>query len=183
MTNGTRNGIVLKYSENESAVKWNIQVGTKTVVESLLAPADQAYDFFNGRDPVDVVLASLVNVVDRLKKEQGEDVASWRIPAAPMAFINQNFLKIPQAGVNEAFSLTPAMNRGTENNMTVFKDGKPIAWDVTPPGQSGFVAKDGSTGPHYKDQVKMYQEFGKKRTYLFADEVDENKVDEVVLTY
>lgn len=161
----------------------NIQVGTKTVVESLLAASKQQYDFFNGKDPVDVTLAALSKAVETIKKNQGEDVTKWRMPAAPMAFINQNFLKIPQAGADEAFSLTPAMNRGTENNMVVFKNGKPTAWEVTPPGQSGFISKDGTTSPHYKDQVKMYTEFGKKRTYLFADEVEKNKKEEVVLTY
>ena len=113
--------------------------------------------------------------------------ALWSTPILrPMQAVHcwdTNFLKIPQALANEAFSLTPAMNRGTENNMTVFKDGMPIGWEVTPPGQSGFVARDGSTGPHYRDQVEMYEEFGRKRTYLLADDVEENKVDAVVLRY
>ena len=167
--------------EKPMSSSMNLQVGTKTVVESLLA--SQEYDFFNGQEPVDVVLAALSTAVDQLKKEQEENIEAWRIPAAPMAFINENFLKIPQALEGEAFNLTPAMNRGTENNLTVFKDGQPTAWEVTPPGQSGFVAKDGTPDRHYKDQVEMYEVYGRKRTYLFEGDVQKNMSDKVVLNY
>ena len=167
--------------EKPMSSSMNLQVGTKTVVESLLA--SQEYDFFNGQEPVDVVLAALSTAVDQLKKEQKENIEAWRIPAAPMAFINENFLKIPQAAEGEAFNLIPAMNRGTENNLTVFKDGQPTAWEVTPPGQSGFVAKDGTPDRHYKDQVEMYEVYGRKRTYLFEGDVQKNMSDKVVLNY
>ncbi|MCT7655519.1 hypothetical protein MBH78_14330 [Oceanimonas sp. NS1] len=40
-----------------------------------------------------------------------------------------------------------AMNRGTENNMTVFAGGKASAWEVAAPGQSGFIAPDGTLSP------------------------------------
>jgi penicillin G amidase len=160
----------------------NIQIGTKAIVESLLAPADQEYDFFNGEDPESVALRALAAAVSELQKTYGTDMADWRIPSAPMAFVAENFMQIPQASIEEATKLTPGMNRGTENNMTIFKDGKPVGWEVTPPGQSGFVAADGTADKHYMDQMDMYAGFGKKRTYLFLEDVDANKAEEVVLT-
>ena len=41
------------------------------------------------------------------------------------------------------------MNRGTENDMIRFRDGKVSFCAVTPPGQSGFIAPDGTKSPHY----------------------------------
>jgi penicillin amidase len=57
-----------------------------------------------------------------------------------------------------------------------------VGWEVTPPGQSGFVASDGTPDPHYMDQLGMYETFGKKRTWLFPEDVEANKADEVTLT-
>ena len=160
----------------------NLQIGTKAIAESLLAPADQKFDFFNGESPESITLKALTAAVHELEKTYGNDTADWRIPAAPMGFVAENFMQIPQASKEEATKLTPGMNRGTENNLTVFKDGKPAGWEVTPPGQSGFVAADGRADKHYMDQLDMYAGFDKKRTYLFPEDVDANKVDEVTLT-
>jgi penicillin amidase len=161
----------------------NLGVGTKTVAECLLDPQGQAYDLLNGKKPEEAVLAALQATVKALEEAHGKEMAAWRIPAAPVAFITKNFMAVPQAAEAEAEALTPAMNRGTENNMTVFRKGRPIGWEVTPPGQSGFVGPDGNPDPHYKDQLGMYETFGKKRTWLFPEDVDANKADEVTLTY
>jgi penicillin amidase len=32
-------------------------------------------------------------------------------------------------------------------------------YEVTPPGQSGFVAPDGTRSPHYDDQLDMFIDF------------------------
>ncbi len=161
----------------------NLQVGTKAVVEALLDPEGQAYDFFNGKEPEEVVLAALKAAVEALEAEHGTDMNSWRLPTAPMAFVAKNFMQIPQASEHETMSLSPAMNRGTENNLVVFRNGKPVGWEVTPPGQSGFVSSGGVRDPHYQNQMKMYANYAKKRTYLFPEDVEANKVDEVTLTY
>ncbi len=119
------------------------------------------FDFFNGVPPESVTLKALTAGIDELEKTYGNDMADWRIPAAPMGFVAENFMQIPQASKKEATQLTPAMNRGTENNLTVFKDGKPVGWEVTPPGQSGFVAADGTADKHCMDQMDMYAGFDK----------------------
>ena len=64
-----------------------------------------------------------------------------------------------------------------------FTDKGIISWEVTPPGQSGFIAPDGTKSPHYDDQLKMYETFGKKRMWLTEEDVEKNKTSEVVLKY
>jgi penicillin amidase len=67
------------------------------------------------------------------------------------------------------------MNRGTENDLIVFgaKDAhsKVAAYDVAAPGESGFVAPDGTPSPQYADQVEMYATFGRKPMRLEATDV------------
>jgi len=65
----------------------NLQIGTKAIAESLLAPADQKFDFFNGEPPESVALKALTAALNELEKTYGNDMADWRIPAAPMGFV------------------------------------------------------------------------------------------------
>ena len=74
-------------------------------------------------------------------------------------------------------------NRGTENNLMVMREGAIEAWEVAPPGQSGFVAPDGSTNSHYSDQLEMYVNFGKKRMWFYDSDVEANTVSETVIRY
>jgi len=56
-------------------------------------------------------------------------------------------------------------------------------WEVTPPGQNGFVSPSGKRSPHYDDQLEMYQEFGRKRMWFYAGDIEENKSSEEVINY
>ena len=66
------------------------------------------------------------------------------------------------------------MNRGTENNMTVFAPAGVRAVDVIAPGQSGFIAPDGTPSQHARDQLDLYVRFGSKPVWFTADEVARN---------
>jgi penicillin amidase len=55
--------------------------------------------------------------------------------------------------------------------------------EVAPPGQCGFIAPDGAKSPHYDDQLKMYETFGRKRMWITKEDVEKNKASEVVLVY
>lgn len=68
----------------------------------------------------------------------------------------------PQAGEKEALFTCVAMNRGTENNMTVLDQRGANSWDVVAPGQDGFAAPDGSVGPHCRDRMDLYDQFKHK---------------------
>jgi len=92
-------------------------------------------------------------------------------------------LGIPQANPDESLVLNPGMNRGTENNMTIFTSEGIIAYEVAPPGQSGFISIDGTQSEHYRDQVSLYQNFGRKRVWFYAGDVERNKKSETELRY
>ena len=74
-------------------------------------------------------------------------------------------------------------NRGTENNMIVMQRDAIVAWEVAPPGQNAFIGPDGNRSGHYADQFEMYHQFGRKRVWFYAADVESNKQSETILTY
>ncbi|WP_088158754.1 penicillin G acylase [Achromobacter xylosoxidans] len=164
----------------------NLTVGVKVLFNALAgrdAGVPQQYDFFNGQRPQDVTLAALDDALAALQKAYGQDPASWRIPAPPMVFAPKNFLGVPQADDKAVLSFPATQNRGTENNMTVF-DGRGVrAVDVVAPGQSGFVAPDGTPSVHTRDQFDLYTGFGNKRVWFTDAEVRANAKSVETLRY
>ncbi|MFY0476662.1 penicillin G acylase [Achromobacter marplatensis] len=164
----------------------NLTVGVKVLFNALAGPSagvPQQYDFFNGRRPEAVSLAALDEAVAVLQKAYGQDPAAWRIPAPPMVFAPKNFLGVPQADSKAVLSYPATQNRGTENNMTVF-DGRGVrAVDVVAPGQSGFVAPDGTPSVHAGDQFDLYNRFGHKRVWFTDAEVRANAKSVETLRY
>jgi penicillin G amidase len=154
----------------------NLGIGTKVLVESLEEPEAQKFDFFNGDDPKNIIRAALEEAIAQLETTYGGDLENWRVPVATMTFSYLSFFGIPQAGSDESIVLSPLMNRGTQNNMVVFGDkgSKIAAYEVTPPGQSGFIAPDGTNADHYGDQVDLYSDFGRKGVWLDKKDVDNN---------
>ena len=137
----------------------------------------QAYDFFNGADPFAVVLAALEKARQALAEEYGsDDVAAWRAPLDPHVFETKNYLGIPQGGAEKTLAVGTAMNRGTENDMIRFRDGKVTFCAVTPPGQSGFIAPDGTKSPHYEDQLQLYADFGCRPQAFYREDVEQSAV-------
>ena len=155
----------------------NVQLGTKILYHALLG-ADSTvpndYDFFNGEDPLEVVLRTLSQTISELAVEYGSDnMDSWLQPVVPQKFFVLNFAGIPQASQNEELSLPVNMNRGTENHMVVLKPMGFKGYDVCPPGESGFVAPDGTPDQHYDDQMDMYRDFGSKpMLFHFSDVIN-----------
>lgn len=164
----------------------NLTVGVKALFNALAgrdSGVPQKYDFFNGQRPQDVSLAALDDALAALQKAYGQDPASWRIPAPPMVFAPKNFLGVPQADDKAVLSFPATQNRGTENNMTVF-DGQGVrAVDVVAPGQSGFVAPDGTPSAHTRDQFDLYTSFGNKRVWFTDAEVRANAKSVETLRY
>lgn len=143
----------------------------------------QAYDFFNGRNPDDVILAALEKTRLALSKEFGSDnVADWRMRLDQHVFETKNYLGIPQAGADEAIAIGTFMNRGTQSDMIRFDQGQVSVCAVTPPGQSGFIAADGSKGPHYDDQLKLYEDFACRKQAFYPDDVERAAVSRRTIT-
>jgi penicillin amidase len=133
----------------------------------------QTYDFFNGADPEAVVLAALEATRVALAQEYGSaDVGTWRMPLDQHVFETANYLGIPQASADEGLAIGTSMNRGTENDMIRFDAGRVSFCAVTPPGQSGFIAPDGTRSPHYADQLALYEDFGCRDQAFYREDVE-----------
>lgn len=136
-------------------------MGAKILYEALQgtrSPVPQAVDIFGGKSQDEVVRNALQEAWQQLSQRYGTQSASWKTPAMPLTFRANNFFGVPQANVDEAVHQAEYQKRGTENDMIVFgAQGEEVqAWDVVAPGQSGFVAPDGTPAKHYRDQLEMY---------------------------
>ncbi len=181
------------YPTPESPVRAsiNVQPGVKALLQALLAAegkdqegVQQDYDFLNGKSLNKLVLTSFTEAIAQVKTKYGNNPAKWKLPVVPMHFFTNNFLGVPQAGKDEAKQTHIAMNRGTENNLVVFSGKHNVsAYEVVAPGQSGFIAPDGTPSKHYQDQLSLYENFDYKQTWFNAKDVSANaKSVEVINT-
>jgi penicillin amidase len=183
LSTGTAYGTPLK----PTAAGLNISVGNKLLFEILNAEQkalEPGYDFLNGRTAQDIWIEALEAARIDLEQKYGPDIKNWLLPVPATRFNDTNFLKTPQALSREERDDMPDMNRGTENNMTVFSGAEtPIGYEIVAPGQSGFIAPDGTKSPHYEDQYELFRSHGKKRTWLSIEDVDANTTSTVTLSY
>jgi len=165
----------------------NVQTGTKILYHALLGSESSIpnlYDFFNGENPMTLVLNTLTETVTALTSEFGtEDMSKWLLPVVPQKFFITNFNGVPQANPGEELFLPVNMNRGTENHMVVLQPSGAKGVNVCPPGQSGFVAPDGTKDPHYQDQLELYGSFGYKNMLFNSEEVMDNAESYQTLEY
>ena len=168
-----------------TAAGTNIQTGFKALYEAIKRPGDMSnlgYDLLNGVEPVELVSASLRSALDELTEQQGDRMSDWKLAVDPRPYGKKNFLGIPQD-----FDLGPLIepyeqNRGTENNMTIMKPGAIVGYEVVPPGQNAFISPDGNRAANFDDQLQMYTDFGKKRMWFYAPDVEANAVSETILS-
>ncbi|MEN5179644.1 penicillin acylase family protein [Comamonas testosteroni] len=160
--------------------------GLKLVYNALLgakAGVPQTYDFFNGQDKNTVLRTTLAEAMKELQQRHGADTAAWRMPVTRHVFLTKNFIGAPQANADELLTLPSYMNRGTQNDKVVLGAKGVSLCTAAPPGQSGFVAPDGTKSPHYADQMELFKNFGCKREALTAAEVDRRATSVQVLRY
>lgn len=155
----------------------NLSTGSKILYEALRGPQSgvpQRFDLFSGAQPDDVIRDALSQAWMSLSARYGNDITQWKTPVVTLTFRANNFFGVPQADASESIHVPNYQNRGTENDLIVFgstaAQGKVQAWDVVAPGESGFVAPDGTRSPHYSDQLTLYTTFGRKA--LSLDEAD-----------
>lgn len=159
----------------------NIQTGVKAIVEALAGRSD--FDVFNGMPPESVTIAALRESLTQLSEGKDQSTSELRLPVAKRPFSTKNFLGIPQASEAELMNAPIEQNRGTENNMIVMTRDAIVGYEVTPPGQNGFISPDGDKSGHYDDQFEMYYRFGKKRMWFYPEDIDFNKRSETFLSY
>lgn len=157
-------------ADKPTAGGYNISVGLKLLFE--IFQGRGRFDYLNGEDAQDLWIASLDKTLERLAVEFGNDISRWHLPVPATRFRHVNFMGIPQSLPASMRDDMPAMNRGTENNMTVFTEAGPTGYEVVPPGQSGFINPKGEKADHFDDQYLMYQKLQKKPTWLYKKDVD-----------
>ncbi len=163
----------------------NIEVGTKVMHQAMLAHESekgQGFDLFHGKDIDALMRQALSNSLDDLSKSQGSDMNAWRSGVANITYSAKNFLGIPQAQAGEEMKNRLSMNRGTENNLTVFTGKDARGYEVVAPGQSGFIAPDGTRSKHFDDQLALYGNLDKKRTWLSPADVEANTAETIRLS-
>lgn len=162
-----------------TAAGTNIQTGFKAVFESLNGRGE--VDLLNGAAPEDLILVSLKEALGDLSETQGEDMSQWKLLVDPRPYGKKNFLGVPQDYDLEPVIEPFEQNRGTENNMIVMKPGAIIGYEVTPPGQNAFINPAGERAINFDDQLKLYTDFGKKRMWFYAPDVEAHKISETRL--
>lgn len=162
----------------------NLSVAGK-VIHQMLVKHEQGqpldFDLLQGRDPGDLMREAMERALTQLNESQGSDMANWHHPISHTVYSHKNFLQIPQAGEDEVMRNHLAMNRGTENNMTVFTADGVRGYEVAGPGQSGFIAPDGTRSPHYDDQLELFGDLGKKRTWLSRADIEQAAKSRILL--
>lgn len=152
---------------DDAAYFLNYRYGRGTLMRALhpeaaaLAPA---VDYFDGEREC-VFREAFREAVAALEAERGYDVAAWRTPVRTDELDNMALFGMP-IGVGDAGDM-PFLNRGTENHFV--RMGADVrAENVLPPGNSGYLASDRTTSPHYDDQLAMFLGFEYK-DLLFGD--------------
>ncbi|MEW9671449.1 penicillin acylase family protein [Ammoniphilus sp. 3BR4] len=136
------------------------------ILEEDKASAPTQHDWMTeNRD--ELILSSLKQALDNLEKEYGLDMAQWNKPIRTVTFGGQSLIGVPHGLGSEKPIIE--MNRGSENHFVELKKDGQAGFNLTPPGQIGFVEKDGTVRDHYEDQIEMYENFEYK-PILFTDE-------------
>lgn len=165
-----------------TAAGLNISVGLKLLHEILSGRSN--YDFLNGNSANAVWLLSLEDTVTDLTREYGSNIEAWNLPVPSTRFRHTNFMGVPQTLSTETTDQLHDMNRGTENNMTIFSGAEwPTGYEVVAPGQSGFISSNGKKSKHFDDQFEMFRTHGKKRVWLNDQDVANNTAREYTLKY
>ncbi|WP_193570694.1 penicillin acylase family protein [Halorubellus sp. JP-L1] len=128
-----------------------------------------------GRDAV--FRAAFSEAVSELESEyETSDVSQWRASAQVEPLNNLSLFGVP-IGVGDAGDM-PFLNRGTENHFVRCGgdggsggSGKFRAENVLPPGNSGYVAPDGTRDEHYADQLEDFVDFEYKTLRFYRSEV------------
>jgi penicillin G amidase len=131
----------------------------------------QIFDFLHGRTPKAVVRQGLSETTKELRAKYGDDPTRWRMPVSPHLFSASNYFGVPDTVPEAAIQFSPLQNRGTENDWITLTRDHVARCEVSPPGESGFIAPSGDRAPHYADQMQLYEGFACKPVWFSEAEV------------
>jgi len=148
------------------------QVWPSTLIHVFDGPMSKLplnYDYLNGETKDTVIIRVLKWAIGNLTDEYGPNILDWLTPVRTVTFDKQGALPAPTMHW---------MNRGTYNQIVEmprkkwghkFWKSAPNAWNVIPPGQSGFMNYLGEFN-HAYDQLELYETWTYKRMrYHFWD--------------
>ncbi|WP_343518482.1 penicillin acylase family protein [Sphingomonas sp.] len=166
---------------------WGGPLGAQVLYFALMEGKDGTmkppYDFLHGTAPDAFIRASLADAEAKLRERYGADPAGWLLPTRPKRWRNVAPSGVPWSGEDERLTYGVNQKRGTMNAMYVFRDGKVTMCESVPPGQSGFVAPDGTPDPHTRDQFDLYTSFACKNRPVTAAEVEASTVTQKKLSF
>ena len=162
----------------------NLSMGTKVLLRGLdleANPEEGRYSIFEGNNSVELMQQALEKTYARLSQEQGKDISAWTLATSIHRFSPNMFTGTPQTSKDNTFQFTGYQNRGTENNRVIFTENGVEFCDAMPPGQSGFIDRDGKRSPHYDDQLKMYENFECKNVATELDAINQEMTEHTIL--
>ena len=178
------------YEQYESSIypapKGSVRPAEATkLLSNALAGGDagvpQSVDLFNGADHGEVLRRTLREAADELRAQHGADPSGWLVPVTAHQYKTENFMGIPQTTADRALSTPQYMNRGTQNDLVHLSEQGAGMCVAAPPGQSGYVAPDGTTSPHYDDQLELYTTFRCKEENLYEHQVEAHRESTTVI--
>ncbi|MFS0574307.1 penicillin acylase family protein [Sporosarcina sp. 179-K 3D1 HS] len=124
-----------------------------SLANRLLSEKETNYPWLE-EDPKEIIMDSVNEALAKLEKEKGSSVEDWKTEIQTMTFGEQSLIAVPHG----EGSSTPIieMNRGSENHYIEMVPSDPVGFNITPPGQIGFIKKDGTVSEHYEDQIEMF---------------------------
>lgn len=143
-----------------------------------------AFDFLHGGKAADFIRATLAEAAKKLTQDHGSaDPQKWLMKTEPKIWSTMSPMEVPWSSPDEKIVYPTDQRRGTMNTMYVFRNGKVAMCGAVPPGQSGFIAPDGTRDPHYRDQQDIYTSFSCKRRWVTKEDVDANTVSTRTLKF
>ena len=146
----------------------------KGALMRLLKPEETALDVseaadYAGGDVEGALVRAFRTAVEELEGRFDGDPETWRADADIDPLSTVTLFGVP---VNTTTAGEMAMmNRGTEEH--IVRLGEEVhAENILPPGNDGYVALDGSTGPHFDDQLPLFRDFEYKDLLFDDNEVE-----------
>ncbi len=166
---------------------WGQPLGARVLYFALAEGKDGSltppYDFLHGTQPAEFIRATLAEAARTLGARYGAEPDKWLLETRPKTWRTLSPMGVPWSSPDEEIQFRPNQKRGTMAAMYVFKDGKVTMCEAIPPGQSGFIAPDGTPDPHYRDQQDLYTGFGCKNRPVTEAEIEAATVSRKELSY
>ena len=111
------------------------------------------HDYFDGKKE-EILYGALLDALSEVNGPLPTPMYAY-FPVTVLGF----FLYQPITSTLEPPLPFPYVDRGTENHIVTLLPKGIFGYNITSPGNSGFIAPDGAISPHFYDQVPMFREF------------------------